>query len=334
MAYEIFEKGAVTMKFTPLKFQIPLAAGGVALMAFNYLQFAVPHGQGLITLSDVAAAGLTTGQIGLYFPLIVLMLAFAVINLGSTAVYMKQLVQWLADRAAYRDFINSPPTKSIGIFVPIASLSMTANVVLAPLAFFVPQLSANLQALMLPGLIFFGLLWLTIFRLEFRVLKNCLSHPLDVTKLNFVWLVDVFAFGLVSLTGTGVAALSGSREIASLAAFASLFTLGFGFFLLVAKLAYLLYLQIKADRLPEQHILPAFFLVIPITCLYGFSFYRITLYLQTYFAFDMRPLSLFFMIVSYVITIGWGLFCLYLLGGFLKKEFLRCDFAPTQWGMV
>ena len=38
----------MSMKFTPLKFQIPLAAGGVALMAFNYLQFAVPHGKGLI----------------------------------------------------------------------------------------------------------------------------------------------------------------------------------------------------------------------------------------------------------------------------------------------
>lgn len=25
------------MKFTPLKFQIPLAAGGIALMVFNYL---------------------------------------------------------------------------------------------------------------------------------------------------------------------------------------------------------------------------------------------------------------------------------------------------------
>jgi hypothetical protein len=322
------------MRFTPLKFQVPLAAGGVALMAFNYLQFAVPHGKGLIRLSDVASAGLTSGQIGLYLPLIVLMLAFAVINLGSTAVYLKQLVQWLADKAEYQDFINGPPIKSIGIFVPVASLSMTANVVLAPLAFFVPQLSSNLQAMMLPGLVFFGLLWLIIFRLEFRVLKTWLSHPLDVTKLNFVWLVDVFAFGLVSLTGTGIAALSGSREIASIAAFASLFTLSFGFFLLVAKLAYLIYLQIKADRLPEQYILPAFFLVIPITCLYGFSFYRITLYLQTHFAFDMRPLSFFFMIFSYVITIGWGLFCMYLLSGFLKKDFLKSDFAPTQWGMV
>lgn len=321
-------------QFTPLKFQVPLAAGGVALMAFNFLQFAVPHGKGLIKLSDIAWDGLTAGQISLYLPLILIMLAFAVINLSSTAVYLKQLVQWRADKAEYRDFLNGPPIKSIGIFVPIASLSMTANVVLAPLAFFIPQLSSNLQAMMLPGLVFFGLLWLAIFRLEFRVLKNWLSHPLDVTRLNFVWLLDVFAFGLVSLTGTGIAALCASREIASIAAFASLFTLSFGFFLLVAKLAYLLHLQIKAERLPEKHLLPAFFLVIPITCLFGFSFYRITLYLQTYFSYDMRMLSFFFITFSYVITIGWGLFCLYMLSSYFKEDFLRSDFAPTQWGIV
>lgn len=322
------------MKFTPLKFQIPLAAGGVALMAFNYLQFAVPHGKGLIKLSDIPWTGLATGQTGLYYLLIVIMLAFSVINLGSTAVYLKQLIQWLADRSEYRDFINGPTTRSIAIFVPIASLSMSANVVLAPLAFFVPQLSSNLQALMLPGLIFFGILWVTIFRLEFRVLKTWLSHPLDVTQLNFIWLLDVFAFGLVSLTGTGIAALSGSEEIASTAAFASLFTLSLGSFLLVTKLAYLIYLQVKAHELPGKAILPAFFLVIPITCLYGYSFYRITLYAQKYFSYDIRILSFFFINFSYVITIGWGIFCLYLLNNYFKREFLKSDFYPTQWGLV
>jgi hypothetical protein len=322
------------MKFTPLKFLIPLAAGGVALMAFNYLQFAVPHGKGLVRLSDIAWSELAPAQIGQYLPLIVIMLVFSVISLGSTAVYLKQLIQWLAHKSEYRDFMSAPPTKSIGIFVPVGSLSMTANVVLAPLAFFVPQLSSNLQALMLPGLIFFGILWLALFRLEFRSLKSWLSRPLDSTRLNFVWLGDVFAFGLVSLTGTGIAALCESREIASLAAFASLFTLSFGFLLLIAKLAYLVYLQTKAEKLPDKPILPAYFILIPITCLFGFSFYRIMVYLQTYFSFDMRLLSFFVITFSYVCTISWGVFCLYLLNNYFKEDFLKSDFSPTQWGIV
>lgn len=322
------------MKFTPLKFQIPLAAGGVALMAFNYLQFAVPHGKGLIKLSDMSWTGLTTLQICLLLLLIVIMLPFSVINLGCTVVFLKELIQWLTNKAEFQEFMNSPPTKSIGIFVPVASLSMTANVILAPLAFFVPLLSANFQAIMLPGLIFFGLLWVIVFMLEFRVLKAWLSHPLDVTQLNFIWLLDVFAFGLVSLTGTGIAALCSDREIASIAAFASLFTLSLGFFLLVTKLAYLIYLQIKASKLPEKPILPAFFLVIPITCLFGFSFYRITLYLQKFFSLDTSTLSFVFINLSYVITIGWGAFCLYLLSSYFKEDFLKSNFYPTQWGLV
>lgn len=322
------------MKFTPFKFQVPLAAGGIALMAFNYLQFAVPHGKGLIKSSDIPWATLTTGQISSYLPLIVLMLAFTIISLSFTVVCLKDLIQWIANKQEYQDFLNSPPTKNIGIFVPIASLSMTANVVLAPLAFFIPQLSSNLQALMLPGLIFFGFLWLALFRFEFKVLKTWLSQPLDVTQLNFIWLLDVFAFGLVNLTGTGIAAISTNREIASIAAFASFFTLSVGVFLLVTKLTYLIYLQLKSNELPQNWVQPAYFLIIPITCLFGFSFYRITLYLQTYFSFDTKILSFFFLTFSYVITISWGLFSVYLLSDYLKKDFAKSEFSPPQWAMV
>ena len=311
---------------------MPLAAGGIALMAFNYLQFAVPHGKGLIKLSDIPWA--TTGQTSLYLPLIVLMLAFTIINLSFTVVCLKDLIQWIANKQEYQDFVNGPPTKNIGIFVPIASLSMTANVILAPLAFFIPKLSSNLQALMLPGLMFFGFLWLTLFWFEFKVLKTWLRQPIDVAQLNFIWLLDVFAFGLVNLTGTGIAAISSSREIASIAAFASFFTLSVGSFLFVTKLAYLIYLQIKAAKLPEKPVLPAYFLVIPITCLFGFSFYRITLYLQTYFSFDTKVLTFFFLSFSYVITIGWGIFSVYLLSDYLKNDFAKSDFFPPQWAMV
>lgn len=303
-------------------------------MAFSYLQFAVPHGKGLIKFSDIPWASLTTAQTCLYVPLIGIMLVFTIINLLSTVVFLKDLMQWLATKQEYKEFMSGPPTKTTGIFVPIASLSMTVNVILAPLAFFIPKLSANIQALMLPGLIFFGFLWLMIFKLEFKVLKTWLSQPLDVTKLNFVWLLDVFAFGLVNLTGTGIASMASNREIASIAAFASLLALSMGSFLLVVKLIYLIYLQIKSTKLPENPVLPAYFLVIPITCLFGVSYYRIMIYLQTNFSFDVKVSSFFLITFSYVITIGWGIFTLYLLSDYYKKYFYKSEFSPTQWGMV
>ncbi|MDR3631136.1 MAG: hypothetical protein P4L42_12465 [Desulfocapsaceae bacterium] len=245
------------MQFTPLKFQIPLAAGGIALMAFNYLQYVIPHGKGMVNILDVMSAVLTAEQLGLYWPLIVIMLVFTLINLGTLIVCLKQFIAWIANKGEYLKFMSGPPTLGVGIFVPVASLSMTACVIMAPVQFFIPYLSSNLQVLMLPGVIFFGILWFSIFRLEFGFLKTWFIQPIDLEKLSFVWLLDVFAFGLVSLVGTGIAVMSLSTNIASIAAVASLCTLIFGIFLLVAKLTCLFYIHIKAERMPTENILPA-----------------------------------------------------------------------------
>ncbi|PKM79935.1 MAG: hypothetical protein CVU89_15835 [Firmicutes bacterium HGW-Firmicutes-14] len=322
------------MKFTPFKFQVPLAAGGIALMAFTYLQFAVPHGQGLIKLSDIPWGGLTTGQTILYLPLIGIMSIFTVISLVSIVLFSKDLIQWLFNKSEYDEFISGPPSLSVGVFVPIAALSMIANVILAPLAFFIPKLSSSVQNLMFPALIFFGFLWFTLFMLEFKFLKGWLTQPLDAAKLNFVWLVDVFAFGLVNLTGTGIASMSNNKEISSIAAFASLIALSFGLCLLVTKLSYLIYLQLKSVSLPQNAVLPSYFIMIPITCLFGISLLRVTEYLQKYFNFDIEVMSFFLLNFSYVIAIGWGIFSIYLLTGYFKDYFYGSEYSSTQWAMV
>lgn len=323
------------MQFTPLKFQLPLAAGGIALMAFNFLEFAIPHGEGMVKMADIASAGLTTAQFGLYLPLIVIMFVFSTLCIGLTIVYLKQLFQWLTvNRAEYLKFMSGPPTLSVGIFVPVANASMAALVFLAPVQFFIPQLSSNVQEMMLPGLIFFLTLCLIIFSLEFKVLKIWLSQPIDLSRLNFVWLLDVFSFGLLSLIGTGVAVMSKSAPIASSGAIGAAITLAFGICLLVVKLSYLFHLQMKADGLPSENILPAFFILVPISCLYGFSLYREALYLQTHFLFNMEVFLFLILVFSYIIAVVWALFCIYLLSDYLLKVFLKTDFAFPQWAMV
>jgi len=322
------------MKFSPFKFQLPLAAGGVALMAYNLLLLALPHGEGVFTISNIAWGKFTLGQTAMYYPLITIMLLLTIINLLTISVFIKQLMTWLFNKEEYTEFMSGPPTQSIGAFVPIASLSMSACVIFGPATFFIPQLAANMQSLMLPGLIFYGFLLFMLLALELKLLKVWFSRPLDVTKLNFVWLLDVFAFGLVNLTGTGIAAMSSDRVISSTAAFASFLALTIGVFLLITKLAYLIYLQIKANDLYPKPVQPSYFIMVPITCLFGFSFYRITLYLQTYFEFNVEVLSFFFINFSYVITIGWIIFSLNLISDYLKNYFHKSDFSPTQWSMV
>lgn len=317
--------------FAPVKFQAALAAGGVALMAFNYLQFAIPHGEGLIKLTDIIWSDFTIGQSAMYLFLIGIMLAFSIANFAITAFFLKGFVKWLGTKNQLKTFMENPLT-NITAFVPIASFSMTANVIWGPFAFFFENLST--QEMMLPALFFFGLLWIALFYLEFTAAKNWFIKPVDLNKLNFVWLLDVFTFGLVSLMGTGIASMTKNTTIASLASFASLFVIGVGTILFIAKFSFLIHQQLKNSRLPEKPILPAYFLVIPITCLLGLSFYRITSFLHTAFSFDVRAVSFFIITISYIVTIGWGMFTIYLLLDYLKKDFFRIPFAPTQWSMI
>ena len=113
------------MPFHPLKFQLPLAAGGIALMAYNYLQFAVPHARD-VTLNDLLAAQMSAPQFLLNWFLAGLMLVFTVIDLGTIAVYLRQLFKWRRDKALHEKFMAEAPTVVVTGCVPYASLAMTA----------------------------------------------------------------------------------------------------------------------------------------------------------------------------------------------------------------
>jgi hypothetical protein len=320
--------------FSPFSFQAPLAAGGLTLMAYNWLQFTVPHGEGALALVDIQWTGITAVQTGLYGVLIGIMLALTLVNLLLTGVFSFDLVRWLAGRRGYQEFMSGPTTRITGIFVPIASLAMTMAVVFATAPFFIPALSTNLQALMAPGLVVFGALWLTSFATEARMFKTWLDRPVDTSTLNFVWLLDVFAFGLVALAGTGLAAAASGQAIASTAALMSLVAVGFGTLLLAGKLILLLYVQLKAHSLPEHQLQPAFFLLVPITCLYGISYYKIMVYLQKWFEIDVTVPSYFLITPLYGVAMAWAAFTVYLLGDYFKNYFRSSEYFPTQWAMV
>lgn len=320
--------------FTPFNFQAPLAAGGVSLMAFNWLQFAVPHGEGPVRLSDIEWAGIAAGRAGLYGLLVAIMAVMTVANLLLTAVFLGDLVRWLAVGNGYREFMSGPVPRITGIFVPVASLAMTMAVTFASAPFFIPAVSANVQALVLPGLVFFAVLWLALFALESRVLRSWLGRPIDTSKLNFVWLLDVFAFGLVALAGTGLALAAAARGVAAGAALASLPVLGAGSILLVVKLAYLARAQARSRALPEAPMQPAFFLLVPITCLYGVSYYRMLLYAQKWFGLEAPSVSRALITFSYIAAVAWIIFTLYLLVGYFRDYFRRSEYFPTQWAMV
>lgn len=323
------------IEFHPLLFQASLAAGGVALMAFNYLQFALPHDGGLITLSDIQWGTFTTAQSALYGPLVAVMLLFTFLTFALTAYFLWRLAGWLLEPGAYSTFISNPhKNQNAGIFAIVASLAMTLNVFWAPFGFFVPQLSSNMQALMLPSLAAFIILWLALIFLEVTVGRTWFSKGVDRRQFNFIWLLDVFAFSLVILTGSGITATANNDVIAGIAAVITALTLAVGATLLILKLGYLLYTHVTAAQLPANPILPGFFLIVPIACLLGLSGYRLAEYLQPHLAFNLPGSSSILITASYTIAVLWALAAVYVVRDYFKSYFVKSPFAPPQWGLV
>lgn len=321
------------LKFNPLLFQASLSAGGVALMPFNFLQFSVPHEKGLVKWSDLVWQNMSYTEIALYAPMVAIMFIFVIVHFGLTLLFLTGLFPWLLNRTEFSSYINNSKINT-NLFAIIASLSMSANVLWGPTGFFIPHVSTNLQFYLTLSLFFFALLWLALFAAEAKIIKAWIIKPLDLNQFSFTWLMDVFAFALVNLTGTGIAASAQNATVASLAAFASIFSLVAGSFILLIKLGILIYLQLKAARLPDKAVIPSFFIVIPITCLLGLSYYRIAAYAQVQFGIDLTALSFFLVNFAYVFTITWGIAALAVLAGYFRHEFKSAPFSAPQWGLV
>jgi hypothetical protein len=304
-------------------------------MAFNYLQFAIEHGKGPITWSDITWSALTGAQTALYAPLIAIMFAFTFLNFGLTVYFLYRLVGWIREPGAYGTFReNGQGNQNAGIFAIIASLAMTVNVIWAPFGFFVPQMSPHMQAMMLPSLVVFVGLLLVLLYLEVTFGRTWFTQGVDRTKFNFIWLLDAFAFGLVALTGSGIVAMAENATIADAAMVLTVFTIAVGAVVLVYKVAYLTYNHVKAGKLPADPILPAFFLIVPISCLFGLSAYRINGFLEPRVISDLPGTPSALIVGSYALAVVWGLGSVWLIRDYFTKYFVKSPFAPPQWGFV
>ncbi len=325
----------LSIKFHPLLFQSSLAAGGVALMAFNYLQFALPHGEGPITWADISWSAMTGGQLALYAPLTAVMLAFTLLNFALTVYFLYRLAGWLGEAGAYSTFRNNGHgNQNAGIFAIVASLAMTVNVIWAPFGFFVPQMSSSMQAMMVPSLGVFVALLAVLVYLEVTFGLTWFAEGVDRTKFNFIWLLDTFAFGLVALTGSGIVATATNPLIDDIAVVGTVFALVVGLAVLLYKVAYLTYNHVKAGKLPADPILPAFLLIVPISCLFGLSAYRVAGFLQPQVASGSSGPPALLITASYALAVVWGIGSVYLIRDYFTRYFVKSPFAPPQWGFV
>ena len=302
-------------------------------MPFLFMQFTMPHNGAFINLSDISFATLGPLQNIFLYSLLGIMFIFTLIHLSLILFLIKELIIWFKNKSEVSNFLNSGLT-NIGMFSPIISITMSMYIVLGPIFFFIPKLANQVPSLMFWAFLFWSLIWTVALLLEAKVIKVLLTKSVDVEKMNFGWLLDSFTFGMIALVGSFIASLAVDTNIASMAAFMTLTVLIVGLLILGIKFIILFQNQLKASQLPEKISLLSIFIIVPITCLYGVSFFRLNIYLENVFNYNIGIFSYFIIMISYIIAGTYLLLSIYLIRDYLFKDFLRDEYHPSQWVTV
>jgi hypothetical protein len=202
----------------------------------------------------------------------------------------------------YKELLDNPLQNS-AILTPFISIAMTMNVFIGPVRYFIPSFAANLQTFMFPALIFWAAIWLVLIITVIKLLKSSFVQNFDVSKISFGWLLHPFALGMVTVTGTGIAALAKNPEIAHAAAFMSLISGTMGMFLFIVKLISIFKSHFAATSLPEKQFLPGVLIVVPNITLYAISFFRLGHYLEHHHAAEMGPYFLIITVTAFAFEI-------------------------------
>jgi hypothetical protein len=318
-------------KFTPLAFLASLGAGGVAVMPFVLMQYTTEHGSGLITRAQLWAMNLTSYQAIYYYLLEFVMILFTFIHFALTIIFTIKLVRWMRTDS-FPDLIKDP-LRNTGILAPLISYLMSMNVMIGPLRYFIPALSGNFAALFLPAMVFWSLFFILVMFTEIRLLEISFKNGFDINKINFGWLLHPFLLGMLTVVGTGIAAMSSNSIIADTAAFMSLISGSMGIFLLLVKMVILFKSHFQSPGLPEKHFLPSFLIVIPNITLYAISGFRLGHFLESTHGFELGAYFYFVVGLAFAFEIWYMLFGFSLLVDYFRNNHFK-EFYVTQWGLI
>jgi hypothetical protein len=318
--------------FSPLSFLASLGAGGIAVLPFAFFQYTFHSGKGLVTFGQIDHFALPLAQQILFHILELVMIVFVLLHFVLTFQNTKGLISWMKTDS-YQKFINDP-LKNSAIMAPFISYAMTLNVFIGPIRFFTPFMSQNLQSFMLPALIVLAGLWFVMMRTEIRLLKLSFIKSFDVSKIHFGWLLHPFALGMVTVTLTGIAAMSKDANTAHGAAVLAATSGSMASFLLVVKLISIFKSHFAADGLPDKQFLPSMLIVVPIITLLAISGFRLGHYFHRQFGFHMEFLEFAVITFSFAFQTWYLWFGLSLLKDYFRKHFFKNEFYMSQWGLI
>jgi hypothetical protein len=187
---------------------------------------------------------------------------------------------------------------------------------------------------MLPALIFWLVLWGVLMSSEVKLLKISFIKGFDIDKINFGWLLHPFALGMLTVVGTGIAAMAQDISIASTAAFFSLVSGSMGLFLMSVKLILIFKSHLKANEMPEKKFIPSFLIIVPNITLYSISAFRFSHYMRSHLGMETEILSFLVVLIGFAFEVWYLMFGLSLMGDYFKKHFFKKEFYVEQWGLI
>ncbi len=319
-------------KFNPLTFLASLGAGGIAIAPFVYFQYIMPHGKGLTTYSEMMGNATSSfGEMGVMLMSSV-MVIFALIHFALTAKLVGDLIKW-HKTDDYKSYVKDPQ-RNTSIMASFTSFAMTFNVLIGAVRFFVPAMQNNFQALMLPALIVWSILWLWLMSTEIRILKTAFEKDFNITEISFGWLMQPFALGMISVSGMGIAAMAHDSTIAHTASFLSLISATMGVFLFLVKLISVFQSHFVTKGMPERQFLPSFLIVVPIVTLYAISFFRFGHYLEHQFDLSLGAFYVLIVALPFAFQTWYLGFGLTMLKDYFKKDFFKKEYYVSLWAFI
>lgn len=313
-----------------MMFLASLGAGGIAVSFFAIINYTVAHGKGLIKFSQTHES--ITGFMSIVYSFLEFGMAiFSALHIVLTVIFIKKLIAWLKTDE-FKNMVGDPLANS-ALLAPFVSIAMTMNVFLAAIRYFIPSMADNLQDLMLPGLITWAIIWISLLFVEIKLLKISFVNGFDISKIHFGWLMHPFALGMVTVTGSGIAALAQDKAIADIAFFMVLITGSMGFFLFLVKLFALFKSHFAQDGLPDKRFLPSLLIVVPNITIYAITLFRIGHYLEHHQGAHLKAFFMIVMVASFAFQTWYMLFGLTLLKDYFRK-YLNNEFHVSQWGLV
>jgi tellurite resistance protein TehA-like permease len=319
-------------RFSPLSFLAAVGAGGISVIPFAFLNYTLEHPKGLIKISDISSSNYDLLNKLLFFSLESVMILFSIIHFVFLFYLIYELVLFIKSDE-FDSFMNNP-LKNFAILTPFIALVMSMNVIIGPVRFFIPLISDNLQSFMLPALIFWLGIFLSFFVFEMKVIKSNFASPIDLKKIGFGWLIDVFALSMIAVTGSGIAALSTSSSIASVAAFFSLMAALMALFFLFIKIVLVFQRHYSDTSLPEKQFLPGFLNVVPTITLLSITFFRLAHYFSHHSGLDAGWFYTIVITSGFAFETWYLVFGLYLLVHYFKNYHFEKDHFASQWALV